>query len=745
MAQFALCPREDIPPFPYTPAPSNTGMRARQKQHSNLGDTLTWQQQEDLSTQKQPKRRYRARKAPNFVPLDLEAATARESRALDHSPIVQQTGVKAANTQAQTRGEANTRVTPHQSKQTAPPKSPLRQENIYALAKKPRSNRKNRKNIKPKGGHRIANMIDTPTRTLVPPHLRNKRHAAPAASKVESKTESKVELKVTPKVEVRLGDFGNVTRINATPPASVKSQLSKPGQSQLSPRDANPNISTPPSPSTTEEPPKASALAAWDDPKPPENRPSPERNHNPRWPKPTKAPKEKHVWPKAREIPKELSAGSQSDGGVTFKSGSDGDPSYDVKKLMDWSGDWLPAPEDWAARKGFTSRHFGQVIELWANEHSRSCTKLVDISSPDFIGSKGEDGTWSNKDLVPRHWLHDTIDGIPPRKFWEEVRHRAPAPLSDIDITEDPPYWERWSDGQPSDCFMTTLVVPEARIDQDDKDNELELPYAMLCVKERIARVEAIKEERNRKRHARRNRPGIAAKDEGPSALDRQLRPKSNIYLRPVGPADIPGITTIYNHYVKDTVHACELEEQTEAQIRVWIDGIVQSGLPCIVAVSRRNQRKGLQGYVMEPIVGFTYLSDLADSSGMYRFSYELETYVHPGYLQQGIGKCLLDQIVFMCNTGYHQRGGYQYVCESQYLKNGHSRTIKTILANVHYEKGKDEETEWVTNYLGDFGFKKVGRLSQVGHKAGKVVNKIIFQMHTTEVIDPRSIPTMPS
>lgn len=192
-------------------------------------------------------------------------------------------------------------------------------------------------------------------------------------------------------------------------------------------------------------------------------------------------------------------------------------------------------------------------------------------------------------------------------------------------------------------------------------------------------------------------------------------------------------------------MHASELEEQTETQIRVWIDNIVQSGLPCLVAVSKRNQRKGPQAYVMEPIVGFTYLSDLADSSGMYRFTFELETYVHPGYLQQGIGKCLLDQIMFMSHTEYHKRGGYEYNSESEYLKNGHSRTIKTILANVHYERGYDKETEWVTSYLGDFGFRKAGRLSQVGYKAGKVVDKLLFQLQTTEIIDPMSIPTMPS
>ncbi|KAF3033256.1 hypothetical protein E8E12_003043 [Didymella heteroderae] len=722
-------------------------MPLRQNQHSDFEDALTWQQREDLNAQ-EPKRRYRARKASKYFLLDAEAATASaEPSALEYGTFVQQTEVKAANTQSRACGKARTRSPPQQSKQAAPPNSIPPPEDLRAVEQKPQSNRKTRKKRKPSVQ---ANMTAEPTGAYVPPHKRNKRLPAAVGLIPKTKTEAKTEPKskpktlgkTEPKADVRLGDLEDVIGISTTPPASVKSQLSKPTEDEVFPDGTNPEVYIPPSPPTTEEPPRAPAMLAWDDPKPVENRPLPKRN-NPRWPRPTGAPKEKHIWPKAREIPKELSAGSESDGGVTFRSDSGGDPSYDVQKLMNWHGDWLPPPEDWAARKSLTSRHFGQEIEKWASEHGRSCNKVMDIQSPDFIGIKSEHGDWVNKDLVPRYWLHEVIDNSPPREFWKQAPHRAPAPMSDVDATETPPYWERWNHKQPENCFMANLVVPEARIDKDDKENELESPYAMLCVEERIAMVEAIQQEKKRRRHARRNRPVFTAKDEGLSAPDRQLKPKANIYLRPVRPADIPGIMTIYNHYVKDTVHASELEEQTEGQIRVWIDGIVRSGLPCLVAVSKRSQRRGRQGYVMEPIVGFTCLSEFADSSSIFRFSFELETYVHPGYLQQGIGKCLLDQIVFMCNTGYQQRGGYQYAGEYEYLKTGHSRTIKTVVANVHYEKGKEEETEWATSYLGDFGFKKAGRLSQIGHKAGKVISKIIFQMHTTEVIDPLSIPTI--
>ena len=167
------------------------------------------------------------------------------------------------------------------------------------------------------------------------------------------------------------------------------------------------------------------------------------QNNNSRWPRAPKSPKKKHVWPKSRDIPKGRSSGSQNDGGVGPKSDSEEDPSYDVKKLMGWNSDWLPPPEEWAARKGSITRDFGQVIEKWADEHKRDCIKPLKINSPSFLGAKNANGEWKNKELVPRYWLHDSIDGDGIRKFWSEFPHRAPIALCGIDVRLDPPYWER--------------------------------------------------------------------------------------------------------------------------------------------------------------------------------------------------------------------------------------------------------------------------------------------------------------
>ncbi|KAJ4362663.1 hypothetical protein N0V95_001371 [Ascochyta clinopodiicola] len=693
-------------------------MRPRREDKATPIDSPACQEEGKLGNKNTARRRkHRERK---FVPLDLEDIEEKQKiSGTECVHPVQRSEAPACSSQATARVKVAARKSPHQSKQSTPVRPTVHRQGSDSAARKSRKRRKKQPKDKVPAKDKATEMATRLSGAYLPPHLR--KRAAPPAQ---------------PKTDVKLGDcigIGIDIGIGiGSPPASVKSPPEQPVQNK---------VSSPPSPPTTVE--ELSTLTGvcngWDDP-PPEQAPtSSRRNENPRWPRAPKAPKERHVWPKSRDIPKGLSSDGQSDGGIIFKSDSEGDPTYDVKKLMGWNGDWLPPPEEWAARRGFTGRHFSQVIEHWANEHSRHCTKPISIDLPTFSGMEDADGKCVTKDLVPRYWLHELIDNDSPRTFWEQLPHRAPAALSDVDITNDPPYWERWEDDDPDHCFMNALVIPEARIDVSDPENELESRFAMICANERLEKIQDIRTNEARRREARRNRPIPASTQLVSQLPDRLLHPKANIYLRPVQPADVRGIMAIYNHYVANTVHAHELDELTEASIRGRIDDIVQAGLPFLVAVAKRNKRKGPQGYVSETIVGYVQLDDYVNLSSMYRYTFELELYVHPGYIHQGVGKCLLDRIMYMANTGYKTRGGYEWVNEFEYLKNGKGRVIKTILASFHFERG--EEIDWATQYLGEFGFKKAGRFMQVGYKDGKIVDKAMFQLQTTEVIDPKSIP----
>jgi L-amino acid N-acyltransferase YncA len=193
-------------------------------------------------------------------------------------------------------------------------------------------------------------------------------------------------------------------------------------------------------------------------------------------------------------------------------------------------------------------------------------------------------------------------------------------------------------------------------------------------------------------------------------------------------------VQEIYNHYVEKTIYAHELDRRTDDYIRNRINDIVNAGLPYLVAVARGNRPKGPQGYVSEKIVGFINLDNYSDSSDTYRYTFEMELYVHPGYLCQKIAKCLLDRLLEMANTSYNACGGYEYKNDTQYLKTGYLRVIKTIVLNVHKENGTNSsKTE---TFLKPFGFRSAGHIPHVGYKLGKAVDLLIYRHTTTEKIN---------
>jgi hypothetical protein len=237
-----------------------------------------------------------------------------------------------------------------------------------------------------------------------------------------------------------------------------------------------------------------------------------------------------------------------SDGGVTFKSNSNGDPNYDVAKLMDWNGDWLPPPVEWSARNRFSDRHFGASIERWMNAHDQSCTQDVThaMKSLDFLGTKIDgsnvvvDGVVVadqviTKELAPRTWVPVKIEGDAPQQFWRALSSRAPPALSDVDLNEQEPYWSAYPKDTKS-CFLTPPEAPKAILDPDDVENNH--PKALLSAAEALRLIKQKKQSRVRKIEERRSRPIAPVEYEPPP----RLQPLANIYLRPVIAADAAGL-----------------------------------------------------------------------------------------------------------------------------------------------------------------------------------------------------------
>jgi hypothetical protein len=295
------------------------------------------------------------------------------------------------------------------------------------------------------------------------------------------------------------------------------------------PRVSTPNV--PEKVATTPETETANdeSYPGWDVPKP-SPPPAAPKAGNPRWPR-TRGPPKKNVWPKSREM-KALPSESDSDGGVTFKSDSNGDPNYDVKKLMDWNGDWLPPPEQWSARKGHSSRHFGQGIEQWINGHPNECTQKMEVEA--FF----EEGNC--KEVVPRYWIVSTIEQKSLGEFWKLMPMRQPLALSDV--SAHPPFWERYEDTSKDCFFIEGLAVSEEKVDPDDPNNHFGRADLLASATQKMEGIKARDQRQRAKQIAKQNRVVPDTKPVGPQPADRRIKLESNVYFRPVQPADIGGI-----------------------------------------------------------------------------------------------------------------------------------------------------------------------------------------------------------
>ncbi|OAG03823.1 uncharacterized protein CC84DRAFT_1260897 [Paraphaeosphaeria sporulosa] len=479
--------------------------------------------------------------------------------------------------------------------------------------------------------------------------------------------------------------------------------------------------------------------AAWgnDDPKPepPTGGPNPWKRGK------------RHVWPKNRDI--KPIPDDEEDGGVECKSECNGDPDYDVRKLVDWNGDWLPPPETWSARHAFTDRHFGAGIEKWINGHDKRCIENQSdlLRSVEFEGVEGGvvliDGEevaqqTINYEIVPRSWIATKIEGDPPQDFWKAFAHRAPAPLSDIDITEHRPFWDDYLDNTTN--FLNPMQHPaKAELDMNDEENHKQA--AGQSATQYLRHIHEKNQIRKRRHQAKLAKKNQNQNQELPPR-DPGYRPISNIYLRPVVAADAKGIQELYNYYVTNSFHTHEHLPRATKDIVERIRNITDEGLPYIVAVLKGSHLKGPQAFVNEHIVGIAYIDDFVDKGSMCRYTFELECYVHPDFARQNIAKCLFDRLLSIVNPSYPVRGGYNWVNRGEYLKNGPARVVKVINCHVYHEAGDD--VVWVTEFMRKFKFRKAGHLFKMGYKYGKIVDLIIYQHETGEDVDPNVPPMTP-
>lgn len=340
-------------------------------------------------------------------------------------------------------------------------------------------------------------------------------------------------------------------------------------------------------------------------------------------------------------------------------------------QLHDWEGNWAPAPVEWDARPSFDntdSRHM-RAMEGWMDERADAALRepiQIDIRDPKFL------------------------DGGKPAGGLEKLD----SPIED-EVSETL---------LPNDPFTHTRIHQTAEASA--------LAYHKKAYKEKKLSKE------DRKAYK------VAAKLQNDSYVPppNPHVPKANIYIRPAFASDMRQITQIYNHYVRNSVVASERDDLTEAQWQVRWRASTGENFAFLVAVLKSGNRGGrFRRDNAETIVGFAYAEDFSESGNMYRFTCELQFWVHHQHLRHGIGKTLIDRMLPALDNGYYCRQGTDFVAHNPIeYEGGGLRTIARILISIPHDATDAKEFTWQKKWLSQWDFEQVGNMPGIGRKFEK-------------------------
>lgn len=107
----------------------------------------------------------------------------------------------------------------------------------------------------------------------------------------------------------------------------------------------------------------------------------------------------------------------------------------------------------------------------------------------------------------------------------------------------------------------------------------------------------------------------------------------SDLVLRPYRPDDIPAVTKIYGHYVRETVITFETSAPDEAEMANRFAAVAGKGHPLLI------------GEMGGEVVGYAYASTYRPREA-YRFTCEDSIYLAPAAIGQGIGGKMLARLI---------------------------------------------------------------------------------------------------
>ena len=160
--------------------------------------------------------------------------------------------------------------------------------------------------------------------------------------------------------------------------------------------------------------------------------------------------------------------------------------------------------------------------------------------------------------------------------------------------------------------------------------------------------------------------------------------------LRDSTPSDIPAITAIYGHAVRDGLASFEYDPPEPAEMARRRDSVITAGYPYIVATDAQGA-----------VLGYAYISAWRPRPA-YRFSVENSIYVAPEAKGRGVGRMLLTELIAR-STG---------------------QGFRLIVAVIG-----DSDNAASIGLHAACGFKPAGILPNVGWKHGRWVDSVLMTL----------------
>jgi phosphinothricin acetyltransferase len=161
----------------------------------------------------------------------------------------------------------------------------------------------------------------------------------------------------------------------------------------------------------------------------------------------------------------------------------------------------------------------------------------------------------------------------------------------------------------------------------------------------------------------------------------------SDLVIRPYRPEDIPAVTRIYAHYVRETVITFELEAPDEAEMAGRFAAIQEKGHPLLI------------GEMDGQVVGYAYASTYRPRAA-YRFTCEDSIYFAPEAVGRGLGQQMLARLI----------------------EDAAKAGLKQMIAGITAER------ENSIRLHARHGFRMVGRYESVGYKFDRWLDVVHMQ-----------------